>query len=641
LERNHKDIFADKRLLSRFLKQAYSAYNTPSLITLVAQDDNYIELCGFISNTNKKDNPKLFHDLNIECQKQGFDIYTIQLKLNPVSTALGLVKSSKVQLNYYDLLGVKPSADMADIRKAYRELARKTHPDTGKNGDSKTFVELNEAYQTLIDPDLRYYYDQSRQNLALWNEQSDRPQKQKKRLRSLYQIGLILLFFVFAAYLSDIIFHQKAITDDPYSKKVNDEAKLEGNKVIHNENNEFKDRQKALIGESTSAVPSGDSRRVEEGMPGPKSKSSEVFSHGLAENGRITRGKHIILEASTRKRKKDGPIEDKVIAVHASIEGPVLGEEKKDKEASKGSSSETSQERLLASVNFMGVESSGVHSERLSKEDVHIIKKDTNLSVGMSKDTPKALSVSRRDGIVSKVSRAEELIESRESQLKRLARLSADKNEKEINAMIQNQATKEKTARKLSPKRLSKEEDIQVILKDAHLSADIQEDTQEVLLTLGQADISTELSGLEEQAEFTESPLKRLASIKAAEEKQQLDSRLNAFLRNYCREYENKDIEKFANFFAPDAIEKGKPFTKLIYKYKKNFKAIKDIKYAIRIGSYSKEVATESIFLAGTFSLNWRMNDGPFNESTGDIYFTLHENGDSFLVKRLDYTFKR
>lgn len=641
MERNHKDIFADKRLLSRFLKQVYSAYNTPSLITLVAQDDNYIKLCGFISNTNKKDNPKLFQDLDIEFQKQGFDIYTIQLKLNPVSTALGLVKSSKMQLNYYDLLGVKPSADMADIRKAYRELARKTHPDTGKNGDIKAFVEINEAYQTLIDPDLRYYYDQRRQNLALWNEQSDRPQKQKKKLRSLYQIGLILIFFVFAAYLSDIIFHQKAITDDPYSKKLNDEAKLEGKKVIHNEKNEFKDRQKSLVGKSTSAVPFlGDSRRVEEGMPGPKSKSNEVFSQGLAENGRIPRERQISLETSTRKRKPDDPIEDKVIAGHESNEGPVLGEEKKDKEASKGSSSKTSQEGLLASVTFLGVESSGVHSERLSKEDVHIIEKDTNLSVDMSKDTPKALSASRRDGDVSKVSRVEEVIGSREIQLKRLARLSADKSEKEINATIKNQATKEKTARKLSPKRLSKEE-IHIIEKDAHLSAHIQEDTPEVLLTLGQADIRTESSGLEEQAKFTKSPLKRLANVKAAEEKQQLDSRLNAFLRSYCREYENKDIEKFAKFFAPDAIEKGKPFTKLIYKYKKNFKAIKDIKYAIRIGSYSREATTESIFLAGNFSLNWRMNDGPFNESTGDIYFTLHENGDSFLVKRLDYTFKR
>jgi len=641
LERNHKDIFSDKRLLSRFLKQVYTAYDSPTLIKLAAQDGKYLELCRIISNANQKNSPKLFQSLDNECQKQGFDLYTIQLKLKPVSTALGLVKSSGEQVDYYDLLGVKANDDVADIRKAYRELARKTHPDTtGNNGDGKAFVELNEAYQTLIDPDLRYYYDQSRQNQDLWNEQSGRPQKQKKRLRNLYQIGLILILFVFAAYLSDMIFHQKAITDDPYSERVKDKAKLKGKNVIHDEKTEFEDGQKALVGKPNPAVPSGDSWRVEEDMPRPKSKSNEVFSQGLAEKGRLTREKQISLETSTRKRKPDDPIEDKVIAGHESNEEPVLGEEKKDKEASKGSSSKTSQEGLLASVNFLGVESSGVHSERLSKEDVHIIEKDTNLSVDMSKDTPKALSASRRDGDVSKVSRVEEVIESREIHLKRLARLSADKSEKEINATIKNQATKEKTARKLSPKRLSKEE-IHIIEKDAHLSADIQEDTPEVLLTLGQADIRTESSGLEEQAKFTKSPLKRLANVKAAEEKQQLDSRLNAFLRSYCREYENKDIEKFAKFFAPDAIEKGKPFTKLTYKYKKNFKAIKDIKYAIRIGSYSKEATTDSIFLTGNFSLNWRMNDGPYNESTGDIYFTLHENGDSFLVKRLDYTFTR
>jgi curved DNA-binding protein CbpA len=607
LERNHNDIFSDKRLLSRFLKQVYTAYDSPTLIKLAAQDGKYPELCRIISNANQKNSPKLFQSLDNECQKQGFDLYTIQLKLKPVSTALGLVKSSGEQVDYYDLLKVEANADVADIRKAYRELARKTHPDAGKNGDGKAFVELNEAYQTLIDPDLRYYYDQSRQNQDLWNEQSGSPQKQKKRLRNLYQIGLILILFVFAAYLSDMIFHQKAITDDPYSERVNDEAKLKGKNVIQDEKNEFKDGQKALVDEPNPAVPSGKDR-------------GQGFSRANSIKNKAVKEKTISNQAVTRNyaQRKGG----------------------KDNKTSEASGSNISQERPLKPVNFTEVASSGAHSERLSREDVHVIIKGTHVLTGISKDIPEFFPSPRRVDTASRVTSTEKSAESRANQLKRLAKLKEVERNKQLDAKFTNEVTKKKTAHGLGSKSPTME-DIQAISKDTHLSADIKDHTTEVLLAIGQPDNSIEPSRMEGQEMLTESQVKRLASLKAPEEKQQLNSRLNAFLRSYCREYENKDIEKFSKFFAPDAIEKGKPFTKLIYKYKKNFKTIKDIKYAIRIGSYSKEATTDSIFLTGNFSLNWRMNDSPYNESTGDIYFTLHENGDSFLVKRLDYTFKR
>ncbi len=60
--------------------------------------------------------------------------------------------------NYYDLLGVKKSASADEIKKAFRRLARKHHPDTG--GDEEKFKEVNTAYEVLSDTEKRQQYDQ-------------------------------------------------------------------------------------------------------------------------------------------------------------------------------------------------------------------------------------------------------------------------------------------------------------------------------------------------------------------------------------------------------------------------------------------------------------------------------------------------
>lgn len=60
--------------------------------------------------------------------------------------------------NYYDILGVKRDAVQDDIKKAFRKLAAKYHPDAG--GDEQKFKEVSEAYTTLSDPQKRKEYDQ-------------------------------------------------------------------------------------------------------------------------------------------------------------------------------------------------------------------------------------------------------------------------------------------------------------------------------------------------------------------------------------------------------------------------------------------------------------------------------------------------
>src|SRR5256885_14652096 len=63
--------------------------------------------------------------------------------------------------DYYKTLGVSKDATAADIKKAYRKLARQFHPDVSRSADaSKRFKEVNEANEVLSDPSKRKRYDQ-------------------------------------------------------------------------------------------------------------------------------------------------------------------------------------------------------------------------------------------------------------------------------------------------------------------------------------------------------------------------------------------------------------------------------------------------------------------------------------------------
>ncbi len=64
--------------------------------------------------------------------------------------------------DYYDVLGVAKNADEASIKKAYRSLAKKYHPDMnpGDTETEKKFKEVNEAYAILSDPEKKQQYDQ-------------------------------------------------------------------------------------------------------------------------------------------------------------------------------------------------------------------------------------------------------------------------------------------------------------------------------------------------------------------------------------------------------------------------------------------------------------------------------------------------
>ena len=73
--------------------------------------------------------------------------------------------------DYYETLGLERDASEGDIKRAYRKLARKYHPDVSKEADAEErFKEVGEAHNVLKDPEKRSAYDQLGEN---WEQGQD------------------------------------------------------------------------------------------------------------------------------------------------------------------------------------------------------------------------------------------------------------------------------------------------------------------------------------------------------------------------------------------------------------------------------------------------------------------------------------
>jgi hypothetical protein len=117
-----------------------------------------------------------------------------------------------------------------------------------------------------------------------------------------------------------------------------------------------------------------------------------------------------------------------------------------------------------------------------------------------------------------------------------------------------------------------------------------------------------------------------------------LQNRLKIFLNAYCRTYERKNLDMFGGFFAPDAVEQGRPFKSWAPQYRQNFNRIDSMVYNIKLDRYSTHDETEEVRIEGTFQVRAKLSGSEkWRKSSGRITMVLESYKDSFRVKELNY----
>lgn len=138
-------------------------------------------------------------------------------------------------------------------------------------------------------------------------------------------------------------------------------------------------------------------------------------------------------------------------------------------------------------------------------------------------------------------------------------------------------------------------------------------------------------------ASESEKEQKLIAAKEKTVEKEISVDRLKSFLDDYCKTYENQDLEKFFAFFTPDATENNRPVRELIPDYRKNKEDIDSLEYRIKLIAYALQADTGNIMIQGRFFMRELLHGGTSKNNSGDISMELVEHGDSFLVKQINF----
>ena len=118
---------------------------------------------SFLNSSNKLPNLQFNSNKKNNVKTQKTSIRTPKISARASFSGAGLTKPTTENETLYELLGISESCTPSDIKQAYKKMALKYHPDVSPPDrmDEYTtrFIRVQEAYETLSDPEARYMYD--------------------------------------------------------------------------------------------------------------------------------------------------------------------------------------------------------------------------------------------------------------------------------------------------------------------------------------------------------------------------------------------------------------------------------------------------------------------------------------------------
>lgn len=230
----------DFKDMRRFVRLVATSRDTPTLIRRIAAHYPFLEYCSALVNGDTAvglSSAGIRAGLRNEILRQGFSVDRMCERLLVVARALGLGTGGEVptddaslsfsQVDYYKILGIAADADEMEIKKAFRNKARQTHPDahsgTGEpEPQHAPFVAIRNAYQVLSDSRQRRQYDISRDHIKrmTWVEDGSsldekyRPPPMPSALRTyVFPLMGLVLVLIGVTVMTDMIIRERSLVE--------------------------------------------------------------------------------------------------------------------------------------------------------------------------------------------------------------------------------------------------------------------------------------------------------------------------------------------------------------------------------------------------------------------------------------------
>jgi|GEM_PF-3285319 len=197
----------DKLLISRLIKKYAGNVSTESMLVFVGDNTGMLSICRELVNSNNQNDESVVSWVDEQCHEQNVDVRGF---LYEVEKILSVFLPDHEVEEYYTVLGLEDGASDEEIKKAYRLLSRKYHPDTASAedaGNGDMFVQITKAYHALSEGEKRSSeYRSSAAPVDNWRGQkknhvsSDRKKKNLFWFTALASVMVIISLIVARSY---------------------------------------------------------------------------------------------------------------------------------------------------------------------------------------------------------------------------------------------------------------------------------------------------------------------------------------------------------------------------------------------------------------------------------------------------------
>ena len=141
----------DKQLITRLIKKYSGNSSTDAMLAYVADTGGLLSICKGLIESNNQNDQQAIGWVDEQCFKHQVDVHGFLFEIEQI---VSIFQPGHGNSTHYDILGLEEGATDDEVKRAYRILSRKYHPDTASSDNTESsamFVKITQAYHTLLD----------------------------------------------------------------------------------------------------------------------------------------------------------------------------------------------------------------------------------------------------------------------------------------------------------------------------------------------------------------------------------------------------------------------------------------------------------------------------------------------------------